>query len=64
MLAPGALAPVPAVAAGSFPQGALALHAGGVDQRPADLLEGFGDVDFGDAAFALDQLEGPFEFIG
>ena len=36
----------------------------GVDQRPADLLEGFGDVDFGDAAFALDQLEGPFEFIG
>jgi hypothetical protein len=31
----------------------------GVDQCPADLLEGFGN-----AAFALDQLEGPFEFIG
>ena len=36
----------------------------GVDQRAADLLEGLRDVDFRDAAFALEEFERPFEFIG
>ena len=36
----------------------------GVDQRTADLLERLGDVDFGNAAFALEEPERPFELIG
>ena len=36
----------------------------GVDERPADLLERLGDVDLGDAPFALEYLERPFEFVG
>ena len=36
----------------------------GVDERTANLLERLGDVDFGDAAFALENLERPFEFVG
>ena len=35
----------------------------GVDERPADLLERLGDVDLGDAPFALEYLERPFEFV-
>ena len=35
----------------------------GVDQRTANLLEGFGDVDLRDAALAFEDFERPFEFI-
>ena len=35
----------------------------GVDQRAANLFERLRDVDFGDAALALEDFERPFEFV-